>query len=410
MAHWGRGHRHTGIPARRAASTSMSWTWSDGPGTVEGGHLQHRLGADGQAGAGSLAGGVAGDAHVPQHVEVGVGGGRIAAEGHVDPGREHVGDRSRTPGCGGVVGRIVRHRSPGGGQEFVVVVTGHGAVGQHGAGSEQAVATGELDVAAESEAAGELVVRGQLGQMDGDAHGALAGQFRHFVVEGQIARRFGRAAAEPHLEPPAPGTLPTVVGVQCLGDGGLPGLPHSVVPAQLVAGLGTHGHHDLAEGGPDARADARLGDPVESVALGQQALDERGRARLDHLQHGQAGAGRGVGLGVGALQREDSPEQPVREVRQPPPFRDAPQHRLGQMHVGVDQPRQHDVAGEVDLLGTGVTALQFRGLAHGLDAVAGDHQSAVVDDLPGRVHRDDRPVGEDRGRHRRHRNCPEFGR
>ena len=118
------------------------------------------------------------------------------------------------------------------------------------------------------------------------------------------------------------------------------------------------------------------------------------RARLDHLERGQPRArahelGRD-GLGLG---RKDVLVQPVHQgqvVRQP-----AVEHhrRVG---VGVDQARQHHLAGGVDRLGAAELLGDGLGRVHRHDVGAVDRHGAVRDHAARGVHRDDGAAGDER--------------
>ncbi len=89
------------------------------------------------------------------------------------------------------------------------------------------------------------------------------------------------------------------------------------------------------------------------------------------------------------------------------------------MHVGLDEPRQHGMAGEVDDFGAGgVVAFDLGEGAHTEDRGAANRER--LPDRVGFVHREDRPAAQDRrtlglsitewraaGKSRRRRECGE---
>ena len=140
---------------------------------------------------------------------------------------------------------------------------------------------------------------------------------------------------------------------------------------------------------------AALGNPVEAIVLGQQAFDEAGGARLQHFQHAQCGAGAAIRLCVGTLQREHELDEPLRQVGVTLPFGDAAQHTLAQVHVGVDQAGQQNVAAAVDAARPGVFLHDLPALAHLDDEAALHRHRAVGDHLARRVHGEDSDMVED---------------
>ena len=127
------------------------------------------------------------------------------------------------------------------------------------------------------------------------------------------------------------------------------------------------------------------------MAAEDQGLEERRRARLEHLEGRQPHRDAGVLGGERALEDEDA-------LRHPDPQRHlvaaAAQDRLRQMDVAVDETGRDDPAVQVAHGLVGEAGANLAGLAHRGDRVALDDDRGIAQDAPLGVHGHDRAVVE----------------
>ena len=214
---------------------------------------------------------------------------------------------------------------------------------------------------------------------------------RDELTEEPLGATARRARAEPHPD--------VLRSVKALGDGEriLDGLVRRLVETgverRLVEVPASVGDRPR-ENRPYAARRDDVDQRCELVPTEYQGLEERGRAGLDHLDERQLRRRLDVRGGVVALEHEDP-------LRHPDPERHLvgapPQHRLREVHVPVDEARQHEPAVQVADRVAGVRGAHDLGLVDRGDRSVGDRQGGVRQDPSVGIHRDHRAVVEDDG-------------
>lgn len=163
-------------------------------------------------------------------------------------------------------------------------------------------------------------------------------------------------------------------------------------------------HDNLAKAASNAGLFDCAGEAIEAIAIGElyplskeiresprsrsahHALEETGRAGLEHLADTQPSGSIPVSLGEVTLQHPDALAEPRNKLQI---VGSASEKRLGGMHVGGDQSRNDDATGQIELFIIGISLFQQRSLADVGNRLVGDANGTVFDDAPGAVDGDD---------------------
>ena len=283
------------------------------------------------------------------------------------------------------------HAGAGLGQDANVLVIDPHHVHQDHVRTHQAHAAGELHGRHLVRLAQELAVGLYLGQVHGDPHAPDPGLGHHLPVE--LGRHPPRGpGAETDVDPAVGRPVPAVEHVERGQQALLAGLAQPHRHGVVLGCVGGDVHHLLGQAGADAGVDDHLGHSVEAVPMRQARLQKRGGAGPQHLGDAEAGADHAILVVITALQHPHPLAEPLDQRHVVSAIAD---HRLRFVDVGVDQPGDDQLAGEVDLLLIRIGAQNLVGRAHRRDAVRPRHQRAAAKDPAPGIHRDDRrPVQE----------------